>query len=189
MKVKSLILLASILLSTSAMMAQELNGREFVLKNNKYKFPDENKGRVLDADSKNLGKNGTTLYVIQNNNIHGDAVKHQKWQFVFANKGADVYYIKKTDSRAGNVVYLDASYIDLGKSPAVVQLWSDNRNAKGQGEPNQLWKVTKNADSSSYRIASAHPRAKGVCLDGSNTGVMLILPNNEDAQAWTLLEK
>lgn len=161
-----------------------LGGKVFVIQS---KAPNAN-GRVIDADGYTLGKNGTKIQLWDKN-----GVEHQSWKFIASGKGADLYYIVSMSSKAGAVKFLEISYADLGKNGGVVQLWEDNRNAAGDGEPNQLWKVTQNADGS-YRIASAHPKSNGASLDADgytqnkNGGKVQIWQALDNAnQKWNLI--
>ena len=132
-------------------------------------------GRVLDADGRGLGRNGTTVQLWEPN-----GAPHQNWKFIPSDKGENWYRIVSTSPRAGAVIYLDAAYHQLGTNGAGVALYGDNRNAAGMGEPNQYWVVTKNPDGS-YRIASAHPRANGASLDADGYTQM---NNGGKVQTW-----
>ncbi len=178
----TLVLLLSIF--SFALIAQDLDGKVFFIQSN---APGAD-GRVIDADGYTLGKNGTKIQLWKKN-----TVEHQNWKFIFANKGANAYYIQNVSPRASKYNFLDASYSDLGKNGGLVQLWEDNRNAAGDGEPNQLWIITKNVDGT-YRIASAHPKANGASLDadgytqGKNGGkVQLWQALNNKNQSWKLI--
>jgi hypothetical protein len=181
---KNILVLVVLFATTVSLNAQSLNGKTFTIQSAN---PSAN-GRVIDADGYTLGKNGTKIQLWDKN-----GVSHQNWKFIFANKGENTYYIMSESPKAGIHKYLDASAIDLGKNGGVVFLWQDNGHANGRAEANQLWTVTKNVDGT-YRIASAHPKAKGASLDadgytqGKNGGkVQLWKWLNNKNQAWKLI--
>ena len=143
-------------------------------------------GRLLDSDGYSLGKNGTKVQLWQNDKAHN--YMHQRWKFVASDKGNNLYYIISMSDAAGKFKYLDASWADLGKNGDLVQLWEYNG-----GTDNQLWKVTQNPNGT-YRIACAHPNAKGGSLDADgytqnrNGGkVQLWQPLNNQNQEWNLI--
>jgi len=184
---KKILVLVVLFATIVSINAQNLNGKTYTIQST---GPVAN-GRVIDADGYTLGKNGTKVQLWDKN-----GVSHQNWKFVFANKGKNTYYIISSSSRAGTYKFLDASAIDIGKNGGAVQLWKDNGYAKGSGaEANQLWIVTKNKNGT-YRITSAHPKARGACLDADgytqnkNGGkVQLWQRLNNKNQAWKLIPR
>lgn len=177
---KKIILLVTLFVVTLSMNGQDLNGKTFKIQS----AAPNSKGKVIDADGYTLGKNGTKIQLWESNNA-----THQQWQFQFAGRGANNYYIISMSPRAGKFNFLEASGEHLANNGGIVQLWKNNLGGK-----NQLWNVTKNSNGT-YRIANTAVAAKGASLDadgytqGKNGGkVQLWQPLNNPNQNWKLIE-
>ena len=178
---KKTLVFVALFTATISFNAQSLNGKTFVIQS----AASNSNGRVIDADGYTLGKNGTKIQLWDMN-----GATHQNWKFLFANRGANNYYIISMSPKAGKFNHLDASGISLSKNGGTVQLWKNNLGGK-----NQLWKVTKNSNGS-YRIATIEPAGKGASLDADgytqnkNGGkIQLWQPLNNKNQTWKLIPK
>lgn len=178
-KMKKTMMFVALFVVTIAVHAQSLNGKTFKIQS----AAPNSKGKVIDADGYTLGKNGTKIQLWDMN-----GASHQNWQFQFAGRGANNYYIISMSPRAGKFNFLEASGGHLANNGGIVQLWENNLGGK-----NQLWKVTKNSDGN-YRIVTTEPNGKGASLDadgytqGKNGGkVQLWQPLNNANQAWKLI--
>lgn len=176
---KKIIMFVALFAVTVGANAQSLNGKIFKIQS----AAPGSKGKVIDADGYTLGKNGTKIQLWENNNA-----THQQWQFQFAGRGANNYYIISMSPRAGKINFLDASGGHLANNGGIVQLWKNNLGGK-----NQLWKVTKNSNGT-YRIANTAVAAKGASLDadgytqGKNGGkIQLWEALNNKNQEWNLI--
>ncbi|MFK8059495.1 MAG: RICIN domain-containing protein [Polaribacter sp.] len=167
---------------TFSLKSQNLNGKTFKIQSTFISA----KGKMIDASGGELGRNGTNIQLWDN----FATSEHQNWQFVYANKGRDLYYIICASPRAGKHKYLDADFSTLGKENARIQLWENNN-----GSPNQLWKVSKSQYyKDSYTIVSMHPKAKGAKLEvnrqagfGNGGKIVLSMKFGASKQAWKLI--
>ena len=143
-KMKKTMMFVALFVVTIAVHAQSLNGKTFKIQS----AAPNSKGKVIDADGYTLGKNGTKIQLWDMN-----GASHQNWQFQFAGRGANNYYIISMSPRAGKFNFLEASGGHLANNGGIVQLWENNLGGK-----NQLWKVTKNSDGN-YRIVTTGKKA------------------------------
>ena len=162
-----------------------LDGQTFIIQS----AAPGSQNRVLDADGHTLGRTGTTVHLWANDLAHNNV--NQKWQFVSAGRGPNVYRILSLSPWAGRFRYLDADGSTLQRDGGNLQLWDDNN---GQGITNQMWRVERKPNGN-YRIVSAISAAGGRVLDadgrtqgrdGAKVQLWSSLANNPN-QEWRLL--
>ena len=162
-----------------------LDGQTFIIQS----AAPGSQNRVLDADGHTLGRTGTTVHLWSNDLAHNNV--NQKWQFVSAGQGANVYRILSFSPRAGRFRYLDADWYTLRRDGGKLQLWDDNN---GQGITNQMWRVERKPNGT-YRIVAAIAAAGGRVLDadggtqgrdGAKVQLWSSFANNTN-QEWRLL--
>lgn len=168
------------------MFAQELDQKVFWIQNNAAKAND----KVLEADFKNLGKNGAKIYLKQKQDV-----LHQIWKFEATEQGKDTYYIINQSPKAGKYHYLEVAWNSLGQDGGKTQLWEFNGGSNVRYGPNQVWKISKNHDGT-YTIMSAHPKSNGKVLEvdsftqqNENAEIQMYFNSNNPNQVWNLIEK
>lgn len=186
MTVRKILLLLSILLVNYSLVAQNLDNKVFVIQSKGTKA----KGRVIEADYNNLGKNGAKIHLWD---MQGTT--HQTWKFEALIDGVNLYYIINQSPKAGKYKYLEAAWTTLGLDGGKIQLWEFNDGVNKRYGANQVWQVFKN-NNGSYSILSAHPRSIGKALEADsftqqNNGgkIHLYFDVKNQNQVWSLLER
>lgn len=121
----------------------DLHGKTFILSN-------VGNGKVLEANSNELGKNATT---VRFSSLVGDGLSNQQWQFILTGEGEKLFNIVNTDPSAKKYNLLVAKSLDIGKGHGMIQLWERNAESHSQHRSNQIWYVHRQSDGN-YSITS-----------------------------------
>jgi len=175
----------SILLVNFSLVAQNLEGKVFMIQSNGVKA----QGRVIEAKYEDLGKNGAKVQLWEKKGS-----PNQIWKFEDAGHRMNWYFIVNQSPKAGKCSYLEASWMTLGQDGGTVQLWEFNGVSKMRYGTNQIWQVTMDNDGA-YRIISVHPKSNRKALEADsftqqNNGskIHLYFNENHKNQEWNLIE-